>query len=332
VGKTIILAGDIGATKTNLGVYTPEKGPREPIAEETFPSGRHSSLEVLVGEFLAQAQMDVECAVFGVAGPVAGGQATITNLPWVIDEAQLKKKLNLKSVLLFNDLKVVAQGVPLLKPQELYALNKGEPILGGTKAVIAPGTGLGEAFLTWDGLRYRAYASEGGHADFAPTNPLESNLLRSLRDKWGHVSYERICSGMGLPNIYAYLRDSGYAEEPAWLAEQLAAAEDPTAFIVNAALENKAKLCNDSLNLFCSVLGAEAGNMALKVLATGGVYLGGGIPPRILPALKQKVFMQAFLNKGRLSDLLAKVPVHVILNPKIALIGAAFYGLELYKE
>jgi glucokinase len=332
VAKTAILAGDIGATKTNLGVYATEKGPREPVVEETFPSSRHSSLEVLVGEFLAQAQMDVERAVFGVAGPVVGGQATITNLPWVIDEAQLKKKLNLRSVLLLNDLRAIAQGVPLLKAQELYALNKGEPILGGTKAVIAPGTGLGEAFLTWDGLRYRAYASEGGHVDFAPTTPLENNLLRYLRDKWEHVSYERICSGMGLPNIYAYLRDSGYAEEPAWLAEQLAAADDPTAFIVNAALENKAKLCNDSLNLFCSVLGAEAGNMALKVLATGGVYLGGGIPPRILPALKQKVFMQAFLNKGRLSDLLAKVPVHVILNPKIALIGAAFYGLELYKE
>jgi glucokinase len=332
VAKTIILAGDIGATKINLGVYATEKGPREPLAEETFPSGQYSSLEALVGAFLAQAQMDMERAVFGVAGPVVGGQATITNLPWVIDEAELKKKLGFKSVLLLNDLRAIAQGVPLLKPQELYALNKGEPILGGTMAVIAPGTGLGEAFLTWDGSRYRAHASEGGHVDFAPSNSFEDNLLDYFRDQWGHVSYERICSGMGLPNIYAYLRDSGYAEEPAWLAEQLAAAEDPTAFIIKAALENKAKLCNDSLNLFCSVLGAEAGNLCLKVLATGGVYLGGGIPPRILPALKQKVFMQAFLNKGRLSNLLAKVPVHIILNPKIALIGAAFHGLELYKE
>jgi glucokinase len=332
VGKTIILAGDIGATKTNLGVYTTEKGPRKPIVEETFPSGQYSSLEALAGEFLSQAQMDVTRAVFGVAGPVFGNQAAITNLPWVIDEAELKKKLNLKSVLLLNDLKAIAQGVPQLKPQELYALNKGVSIPGGTMAVIAPGTGLGEAFLTWDGSRYRAYASEGGHTDFAPTNPLESDLLRYLQEKWGHVSYERICSGMGIPNIYAYFRDSGHTEEPAWLAEQLAAAEDQTAFIVNAALENKAKLCNDSLNLFCSVLGAEAGNLCLKVLATGGVYLGGGIPPRILPALKQGVFMQAFLSKGRLSDLLAKVPVHVILNPKIALIGAALCGLELYNE
>lgn len=332
MSNTILLAGDIGATKINLGIYASEKGPREPIVEETFSSGQHASLEVLVGEFLAQAQMDVERAVFGVAGPVVGGQATITNLPWVIDEAQLKEKLRLTSVHLLNDLRAIAQGVPLLKPEELYTLNKGESILGGTMAIIAPGTGLGEAFLTWDGEQYRAYASEGGHADFAPTNPVESDLLRYLRDTWEHVSYERICSGMGLPNIYAYLKDSGYAEEQAWLTEQLAAADDPTAFIVQVALENKSKLCNDTLNLFCSVLGAEAGNMALKVLATGGVYLGGGIPPRILPALKQKGFMQAFLNKGRLADLLAKVPVHVILNPKIALIGAASYGLELYQE
>ena len=329
----MLLAGDIGGTNTRLGVYSKEKGPREPIVERTFPSGQFLSLEMLAGEFLAQANQDVEHAVFGVAGPVVSGQAAITNLPWVVDRAQLKEKLNVQSVILLNDLEAIAQGVPLLEPEDLYTLNKGEPTPGGTKAVIAPGTGLGEAFLIWDGSRYRAYTSEGGHADFAPTNPLESNLLRSLQAKWGHVSYERICSGIGLPNIYAYLRDSGHAEEPAWLAEQLAAAADPTPVIVNAALDEKAscELCKATLTLFISVLGAEAGNMALKVLATGGVYLGGGIPPRILPALKQKVFMQAFLNKGRFSDLLNNIPVYVILNPKIALIGAAFYGLDSYK-
>jgi glucokinase len=330
----VLLAGDIGATKTSLGVYSKEKGPREPIVEETFASSQFSSLEMLAGEFLTQTNLDVDRAVFGVAGPVMGGQATITNLSWVIDEVQLKKKLKLQSLLLLNDLKALAQGVPLLEPEDLYTLNKGEPNLDGTKAVLAPGTGLGEAFLTWDGSRYRAYASEGGHTDFAPINPLESNLLRYLQEKGGHVSYERICSGMGLPNIYAYLKDSGHADEPAWLAEQLAAADDPTPVIVNAALDEKAscELCKATLKLFISVLGSETGNVALKVLATGGVYLGGGIPPRILPALNQGVFMQAFLNKGRLSDFLQNVPVYVILNPKIALIGAAFYGLELYKE
>jgi glucokinase len=330
----VLLAGDIGATKISLGVYSTEKGPLEPIVEGTFPSDRYSSLEVLVGEFLTQANLAVERAVFGVAGPVMSGQATITNLSWVIDEVQLKKKLDLTSVLLLNDLKALAQGVPLLEPEDLYTLNKGEPAPGGTKAIIAPGTGLGEAFLTWDGSRYRAYASEGGHTDFAPTNTLENNLLHYLQGKWGHVSYERICSGIGLPNIYDYLKESGHAEEPAWLAEQLAAADDPTPVIINAALDVAAscELCKATLVLFVSVLGAEAGNVALTVLATGGVYLGGGIPPRILPALKKEGFMRAFLNKGRLSDFLKNVPVYVILNPKLALIGAAFYGLELYKE
>ena len=208
-----------------------------------------------MSEFLAKANLHVEHAVFGVAGPVVNGQATITNLPWPIDQAELRDKLKLKAVILLNDVEATAQGVPLLRPEDLYTLNKGEPVLGGTKAVIAPGTGLGEAFLTWDGSQYQAHASEGGHADFGPSNPLEDDLLLYLRDKWGHVSYEHICSGMGLPHLYAYLRDSGNAEEPAWLAEQLAAAADQTAFIVNTALDNKAQLCIDTLNLFFSVLG-----------------------------------------------------------------------------
>jgi len=328
----VLLAGDVGATKTNIGIFSPERGPQKPLAEATFSSGQYASLVELVSEFLAQANLDVEHAVFGVAGPVVVGQATITNVPWVIEEAELKEKLKLKSVILLNDLEVVAHGIPLLEPEDLHILNKGKPTPGGTRAVIAPGTGLGEAFLTWDGLRYRAHASEGGHTDFAPSNPLEDNLLHYLRAQWGHVSYERICSGMGIPNIYAYLRDNNYAEEPAWLAEQLAEADDPTALIVNAALENKAKLCNDTLNLFCSVLGAAAGNLVLTVLATGGVYLGGGIPPRIISALKKGPFMEAFYRKGRLSEFMARIPVYVILHPKIALIGAAFCGLELYKH
>lgn len=330
----MLLAGDIGATKTNLGVYSAQKGPRAPLLEATFPSGQYSSLEELVSEFLAQISEEVESAVFGVAGPVVGGQATITNLPWAIDEAQLRQTLNLKSACLLNDLKAIAHGVPLLQPADLHTLNKGVPTIGGTLAVIAPGTGLGEAFLTWDGSRYRPHASEGGHADFGPANPLEIELLRYLQKKLRHVSYERICSGLGMPNIYAYLKDSGYAEEPTWLAEQLVRAKDPTPVIVNAALDTQqpCELCIATLNVFVSVLGAEAGNLALKVLATGGVYLGGGIPPRILPALKQGVFLQAFRNKGRFSDLLAHVPIHVILNPKIALIGAAFHGLELSQE
>lgn len=325
----MLLAGDIGGTKTNLAIYAPEAGLQAPLAEATFASGRYPSLEALVREFLAQVNIEVERASFGVAGPVVAGQATVTNLPWQMDESRLQEALDIPAVRLLNDLDAIAHAVPFLEPADLQVLNKGEPIPQGTLAVIAPGTGLGEAFLTWNGSRYLAFPSEGGHADFAPTNRLQVGLLSYLQERVDHVSVERVCSGRGLPNIYAYLKDSGCAEEPAWLAEQLAAADDPNPVIARAALERKSKLCVATLDTFVSILGAEAGNLALKVLATGGVYLGGGIPPRILPALEDGRFMQAFVKKGRFSDLLGRMPVHVILNPKSALLGAACHGLEL---
>ena len=330
----MLLAGDVGGTKTNVGIYSPDKGPREPLFEGTFTSSQYPSLEMLVSEFLSQVSIEIDRASFGVAGPVVGGRARITNLPWVIEEDQLRRSLHLKSVWLFNDLEAIAYGVNLLEKDDLHTLNKGVSIPRGTLAVIAPGTGLGEAFLMWDGKRYRAYPSEGGHADFGPNSDLEIDLLRSFQKKFGHVSYERICSGHGLPNIYLYLKDNGYAEEQAWLAEQLATANDPTPVIVTAALdtEKPCKLCVTTLSIFVSALGAEAGNLALKVLATGGVYLGGGIPPRIIPALETVQFMKSFTNKGRFSELVSHIPVHVILNPKAALIGAAFHGLELSDE
>jgi glucokinase len=183
--------------------------------------------------------------------------------------------------------------------------------------------------LTWDGHRYHAYASEGGHADFAPTNPQQLELLGYLQARFEHVSYEAVCSGKGIPNLYDFLRDSGYGPEPAWLAEQLAGAKDRTPIIVQAALDKSSELCTATLYLFGSILGAETGNMALKVLATGGVYLGGGIPPRILPVLNQGEFLAAFQQKGRFSDFLRNVPIHVILNPRAALLGAACYGFDL---
>jgi glucokinase len=284
-----------------------------------------------VREFLDQTDVSVERATFGVAGPVVGGRATITNLSWVIDEAELQLALNLSTVRLLNDLEAIGYGVPFLEPEDLHTLNEGQAVPGGAIAVIAPGTGLGEAFLTWDGTRYRSHATEGGHAGFAPTNDRQVGLLRYLLDRFDHVSYERVCSGMGLPNIYAYLKDSGYAEEPPWLARELAAADDPTPVIVNAALDSKrpCELCVATLNVFVSILGAEAGNLALKVLATGGVYVGGGIPPRILSTLERGPFMESFRSKGRFSDLMSRMPVHVILNPKVALLGAACHGLGL---
>jgi len=326
----ILLAGDIGATKTNLAIMSSKAGPRTPLAEANFPSTAYPSLEAVAREFLSQVEWQVERACFGVAGPVVGGRASITNLPWLIDEQNLQDALRLSTVYLLNDLQAIANGVPALEPADLHTLNVGQPAPGGAIAVIAPGTGLGEGFLTWDGSRYRPHPSEGGHTDFAPTNPLQAELLRYLQGCFEHVSYERVCSGLGLPNIYAYLKDGGYAAEPDWLAGQLAATDDPTPVIVNAALdrERPCKLCTATLDVFVSILGAEAANLALKVLATGGIYLGGGIPPRILPLLEKERFMESFRRKGRFAELLAQMPVHVILNPRVALLGAARYGLE----
>lgn len=326
----MLLAGDIGATKANLAIFSPESGPRVPLSEATFPSMRYPSLEAIVREFLSQVDIPVERACFGVAGPVVGGRSEITNLSWVIDEKELQAALCLPSVHLLNDLEAIAWAIQLLEPKDVHTLNAGQPVRGGAIAVIAPGTGLGEAFLTWDGTRYRPHATEGGHADFAPTDEHQLGLLRYLLPRFGHVSFERVCSGLGLPNIYAYLRGSGYAMEPAWLAESLAAADDPTPIIVNAALTGAegADLCVATLDIFVSILGAEAGNLALKTLATAGVYLGGGIPPRILSVLEGGRFMKAFCAKGRHSELMARIPVHVILNPKVALMGAASCGLE----
>ncbi|NOH02848.1 MAG: glucokinase [Chloroflexi bacterium] len=328
----MLLAGDIGGTKTHLALISPEAGPRAPLAEMTLPSRHFDTLEAMVSEFLSQTNVRVERASFGIAGPVIAGRVTATNLPWAIDEAQLRRKLNIPFVHLLNDLEAIACAVPWLgeTPDDLYTLNAGQPVPGGAIGVIAPGTGLGEAYLTFDCGHYTARASEGGHTDFAPATRDEIALLHYLFDHLDHVSYERICSGIGIPNIYDFLHDSGYTLEPPWLAEELAAANDHTPIIVNTALdpEKQCKLCTATLDMFVSILGSEAGNLALKILATGGIYLGGGIPPRILPALKGERFLAAFRNKGRMTSWLVDVPIHVILNPKVALLGAAYHGLE----
>jgi glucokinase len=326
----LLLAGDVGGTKTNLAIVSRSDGPRRVLAQEKFPSADYPSLEAIAREFLGQEGRSVERAAFGVAGPVVDGGAKITNLPWIIEEARLRQDLGLSAVYLLNDLQAIANAVPALEADDLFTLNAGEPVQHGAIAIIAPGTGLGEGFLTWDGLRYRPFASEGGHTDFGPTNALEIHMLQYLQDRFDHVSYERVCSGIGLPNIYAYLRDSHRFEEPAWLAEQLAGVEDKTRVIMNAATkaEPPCEICSATLDIFVSVLGAEAGNLAMKVMATGGVYLGGGIPPRILPALQHDRFMRAFRRKGRFAELLMEIPVHVILNPESALLGAAYFGLD----
>ncbi|HYA15144.1 MAG TPA: glucokinase, partial [Syntrophales bacterium] len=223
--------------------------------------------------------------------------------------------------------------VPLLESADICTLNEGRPVPGGNMAIIAPGTGLGETFLTWDGSRYRGYASEGGHVDFAPTTELQKELLSYLQERLGHVSYESVCSGLGILNIYYFLRDKCYSKEPSWLSNLLAEAKDPIPVIVNTALdrENTCDLCAMTLNLFASILGAEAGNLALKVLATSGIYIGGGISRHILPYLENGQFIKSFRNKGRMADLVSRMPVFVILNPKVALIGVAWYGFSTVK-
>ncbi|HET9922155.1 MAG TPA: glucokinase [Ktedonobacteraceae bacterium] len=333
----MLLAGDVGGTKTNLAIFSTEQGEgeaRKPVAQKVFPSGQYPSLEALVQEFLDSVHVSIERASFGVAGPVVNRQATITNLPWMMDEQQLQETLHIPTVRLLNDLEAIAHAIPFLQPTDLHTLNEGQRVSHGPLAVIAPGTGLGEAYLTWEGARYHAHTSEGGHTDFAPLNALQIDLLRYLLDRYDHISYERVCSGIGIPNLYAYLKNSGYAPEPPWLAKQLAAADDPTRVIFAAALaqENPSELCSATLNLFVAILGAEAGNLALKVLATGGVFIGGGIPPRILPLLEHGRFIQAFTHKGRFDEILSRMPVQVILNSEVALLGAAYHGLEIHPD
>jgi glucokinase len=328
----LLLAGDIGGTKTALAVYSAEQGPRAPLAQCQLPSRKYASLGVMVREFLTGTGLTVERASFAVAGPVIAGASKVTNLAWALDQTELEAELDLESVELLNDLEAIGDSVPTLESPDLSILNRGEAVAGGARAVIAPGTGLGEAFLVWDGARYRAFPSEGGHADFAPTSEPETGLLLYLRHRFGHASVERVCSGPGLLNIYHYLRESGSTPESPELARGLAAAEYGPALIGGAALRpDPDPLSRAALELFVSILGAEAGNLALKVLSLGGVYLAGGIPPRILPALQDGRFMRAFTAKGRMGELLARVPVSVVAL-EAALLGAALRGLESSRE
>lgn len=329
----MLLAGDIGGTKTILAVYSAEQGPHSPVAIRVFASANYDSLEAIIREFLATAPFQIDAACFGVAGPILAGRAQITNLPWVIDSACLTATFGWRAAYLLNDLEAVAYAVPALKPEDVYVLSAGKPVPDGNLAVLAPGTGLGEAYITLDQGQFVAHGCEGSHASFAPMNEQQIALLRYLWEVKGfeHVSHERVCSGgLGIPNLYAFLRDTGRAPEPEWLRAALASGSDPTPIILNGALdtEKPSELCRATLDLFTSILGAEAGNQALKIMATGGIYLGGGIPPRILTALEEPAFLAALRHKGRFQALLTDVPVTVILNAQAGLLGAAAYGLN----
>ncbi len=331
----MLLAGDIGGTKTVLALYNAHQSLRHPIYQKRYRSADYASLKDIIADFLAsKLDPQIEAAAFGVAGPIVNGTATLTNLSWVETETELSQRFNIPKVALINDLEAIANAIPILEETDTITLNKGQRIPQTSIAVIAPGTGLGEAYLTWDGTQYRPYPSEGGHADFSPSNAEELGLLNFLYQQYDHVSTERVCSGMGIPNIYDYLKSSGYAEESPWLAESLSKAADRTPIISTAAADDTrpCPLCVKTMEMFVSILGAEAGDLALTFLATGGVYLSGGIPPRIIHWLKSEHFLERFFNKGRFEGLMRNIPLEVIDLPGVALLGAARAGQQLLKR
>jgi len=321
----VLLAGDIGGTKTRLGLYEETSGGLHLVQSALYESKSTSTLEELVVRFLdTMGRPDTEAACFGVAGAVVGGQVRATNLPWHVSEAGLARELSIPHVRLLNDLEAAAYGVvAITEPSELLTLQAGEPPDGHRAlALLSAGTGLGVAMMSWDGHRYKVAPSEGGHADFAPQDDVEDAMLLHLRKKFGHVSYERVLSGPGLVNIYRFLREHRRTPEPAWLTARIGDG-DPAPVVSQAALAQEDAICDESLTRFVSLYGAAAGNMALTALAVGGVFLGGGIAPKILPRLEYGPFLERFAAKGRFSDSMRKIPVHVVLAPDVALLGAA---------
>jgi len=322
----MFLAGDIGGTKTNLATYEYKDGQLCLCRTASFPSKSHCTLVEIVKEFLGDQPHHIRHACFGVAGPVKDGVVQVTNLPWVVDAAEIQADLRLQRVSLLNDLEANAYGIQTLKPAELLSLNpKANPQQIGNRALISAGTGLGEAGLVWDGVSHRPFASEGGHASFAPNSSIGDELLMFLRKEHGHVSWERVLSGMGMRNLYRFFRQRSGEPEPQWLTDMIKDG-DLAAITTQMGLAQKDTVCVEALDAFVRLYGSEAGNLALKMLALGGVYIGGGIAPKMLEKLQTDLFLEAFLHKGRLRPLLESTPVYVILNDKTALQGAAWFA------
>ena len=318
----LILAGDVGGTSTRLAYFRLDAAGMQGLAEGRYKSREHGSLIEIVRRFAAQHALRAERACFGIAGPILEGRVRTPNLPWNIEGVELAELLGLPQVRLINDLEANTYGIADLKPQDLFTLNVGEADPDGTIAVVSAGTGLGESLAYWDGSTHRPLPSEAGHADFAARNELEAELLLYLQAKHGRVSYERVVSGPGLLDIYRFLRDRHYFQENPDIIAAMNAGDAP-AVITRAALDQSCPMCSKALDIFVAVYGAESGNAALRFLATGGVYLGGGIAPNIIDRLSGAPFMVAFTAKGRLSSLVQSIPVHVILSERTALLGAA---------
>jgi glucokinase len=314
----MILAGDIGGTKTNLALF--DGDPRTPVRLETFSSREHGSLEEMLATFLPDGPNGVRRAGFGVAGPVRDGRSLAVNLAWEIDARAVAERFGLESVRLVNDLDANARGLAALHDDDFAVLCPGTPDPAGNAAVLSAGTGLGQAVLAREGGGFRVVPGEGGHVDFAPTSGLEVDLWRHLHARFGHVSYERVLSGQGIENLYRFVVESGRG---APLSDEPTAAD-----ISTAGLDGSNDACALALDLFAAIYGAASGNLALTVMATGGVYLGGGIAPRLIAKLSDGTFLRAFRAKGRFAPILDDIPVKIVLNDKAALIGAGLAAAE----
>jgi glucokinase len=325
-----ILCGDIGGTKTRLAIFHHDSFPHS-VAENTYTSISYSSLSEMTSDFLSNQEISPACAAFGIAGPVSGRICKTTNLPWEINADQMEHMLQIPSIHLINDLEATAYGVSALDENDFFSLQEGEENATGNCTVIAAGTGLGQAGMFWDGSKHIPFATEGGHCDFAPNNKLEFELLLSLKRSDNRVCWEDILSGPGLVSIYTFLLDWHQQPKPKWLINS----KNPVAeakTITTLANDNHDQICTEALVIFSQLYGAESGNLALKQMATGGVYLGGGIAPKILKWLKRPQFLEAFHNKGKMRKLMESIPVRVILNDRAALYGAAVYLREYTKH
>jgi glucokinase len=323
----MILAGDIGGTRTLLAAFDVEGSKLTRVVEKAYPSQEHGGLAEIVASFVKTEGIPVHSACFGVAGPVRRGRSKISNLPWTIDSRELAQQLRLEAVGLINDLEAYAYGVDAMESKDLVTLNPGLEDAEGNRAVISARTGLGVAGLYWDGFRHHPFACEGGHTDFAPRNDVEIELFRYVLKKHGHVSTERILSGPGIKTIYEFLLETKKAEEPGWLKEQMDKAPDSAALIAKTAQEKKAPICDHTMSIFVGVYGAKTGDCALNFMSTGGIFICGIIAARNLPRMQDPAFMEAFLSKGRMRGLLEEMPVKVVLNDDCGLMGAARYTL-----